>query len=491
MIVGNRYEVDLDHPLDKGGIAVVYRGRDLRANRPVAIKTLLPQYKADPDFRKRFRQEARMMAFVSHPRVVPIYDLHEDETGSWVIMELVSGENLKRAIERRGAMTPTEVMPLLEELASALDAFHKRELVHLDIKPQNIMLTSDGHIKLIDFGLVQPAGPSQQLVGGTALGTASYISPEQAGGEAVQPASDVYSLGCVIYELLTGGPPFVAPSKSEIIRAHRTDAPIAPSEARPDLTIPTWVDDVVGWALAKDPQDRFPDVLTFSRLFRSGLEGEYARVNPTASMTAPIANRTQPPAGAAEFEAPAEPTPVHEATTWDRIYAAGGRAAKRSGRFRYLLWRMTLILLIGNLLLGTVILVRGGPSALVERFLSVAPNTTTQVTVDELNLRPMPSVSTSVMAVLVQGQSVRVTGLSETVGGYTFWPVEVVVDGQELSGWVWDGGLAPNVWTGRLGWMQGIVERGQAIRDSVNGAGAQVRDAAAWLWPFAIRLPVP
>jgi len=493
MIVGNRYEIELDHPLGKGGMAVVYRGRDLRSNRAVAIKTLQPHYQRNPESRKQFRQEARMMAFVSHPRVVPIYDLHEDETGSWVIMELVPGENLKRAIERRGPMSPTDVMPLLEEMASALDAFHKRELVHLDIKPQNIMLTPDGHIKLIDFGLVQPAGPSQQLVGGTAFGTALYLSPEQASGEAVQPATDVYSLGCVVYEMLTGQPPFLSPDgpaqKNELIRAHVNDIPVAPSELRPDLKIPAWVDDVVGWALAKDPDDRFPDVLTFSRLFRSGLEGEYARIDPTASLTAPIANRMQPPAGASDFVAPAEPTTVREATTWDRIYAAGGRAAKRTGKLRYLLWRMTLILLIGNLLLGTVILVRGGPGALVERFLSIAPNTTTQVVVDELNLRPQPFLETTVIAVLEEGQRVRVTGLSESADGYTFWPVEVEVNGQAMSGWVWDGGLAPNAWTGRLSWVQDIVERVQGIRRSLNAAGGDVRDAISWLWPFAIGLP--
>ncbi|MGC4190407.1 MAG: protein kinase [Thermomicrobiales bacterium] len=494
-IVGNRYEIDLGRPLGQGGMAVVYRGRDLRSNRNVAIKTLLPQYQRNPDSRKQFRQEARMMAFVSHPRVVPIYDLYEDEAGSWVIMELVPGENLKQAIERRGPMTPTDVMPLLEELASALDAFHKRELVHLDIKPQNIMLTPDGHIKLIDFGLVQPAGPSQQLVGGTAFGTAAYLAPEQASGEAVQPATDVYSLACVVYELLTGRPPFGAPDgpgqKNDLIQAHLRETPVAPSEARPDLKLPRWVDDVLGWALAKTPAERFPDVLTFAQLFRSGLEGEYARIDPTASLTAPIANGMQPPAGASEFAGPDDPTPVREATTWDRIYAMGGRAAKRSGKLRYVLWRMTLILLIGNLLLGTVILVRGGPSALVERFLSIAPDTTTQVSVDELNLRPEPSLDTMVLAVLQEGQKVRVTGLSQSIDDYTFWPVEVNVDGQELSGWVWDGGLAPNVWTGRLGWMQGVVDRIQSVRDSINSAGDQVKDAISWLWPFRIVLPLP
>jgi hypothetical protein len=155
------------------------------------------------------------------------------------------------------------------------------------------------------------------------------------------------------------------------------------------------------------------------------------------------------------------------------------------------LWRLALILLIGNLLLGTVILARGGPSALVERFLSIAPNTTTTVVVDELNLRPSPSIDTTVLAVLERDQEVRVTGLSERVDGYTFWPVDAVVDGQQYSGWVWDGGLAPNVWTGRLGWMQGVVEQVHAMGDSLGRAGQRVRDAVSWLWPFAIVAPRP
>lgn len=488
-IVGNRYELDLDRPLGSGGMAVVYRGRDLRQKRDVAIKTLRPEYQRNPESRQRFRQEARMMAFVSHPHVVPIYDLHEDESGSWVIMELVPGENLKRAIERRGPMTPTEVMPLLGELASALAAFHKRELVHLDIKPQNVMLTPDRHIKLIDFGLVQPAGPSQQLVGGTAFGTAAYLAPEQASGKAVQPATDVYSLGCVVYEMLTGRPPFGAPDgpgqKNDLIQAHLNQAPVAPSEARPDIGIPTWVDDVVGWALAKNPNDRFPDVETFARLFRSGLEGDLKASEATSSMTTPFFDPgNSSPHRVASSDPIDTATPARVATTWDRVYAAGGRAAKRSGRFRYLLWRMTLVLLVGNLLLGTVILVRGGPEALVERFLSIAPNTTTKVVVEELNLRPQPSVDTSVLAVLVEGQNVQVTGLSQSEGEFTFWPVEVEVDGQRMNGWVWDGGLAPNVWTGRLGWMQGVVEQARSVGDSINRAGGQVGDAVSWLWPF-------
>ncbi|MGB3306457.1 MAG: protein kinase [Thermomicrobiales bacterium] len=503
-VVGNRYEVDLDHPLGKGGMAIVYRGRDLRSRREVAIKTLRPEYQRNPESRRRFRQEARMMAFVSHPRLVTIYDLHEEASGSWVVMELVPGRNLKQIVEEDGPLTPIEIMPILNEVADALGHLHERNLVHLDIKPQNIVVMPNGHIKLIDFGLAQPAGPSQQMVGGTAFGTAAYLSPEQASGEAVDAATDVYALGCVVYELLTGRPPFIADQgpdqKHELIRAHLEVLPVAPSEARPDLDIPSWVDDVVGWALAKPKHERFHDAATFARMFLAGLEGEPL---PESHPTTVIARRRQDEAGrvrparSAAGGGPAVVVPAHgwedeppqqtrQRTMWDAIYAYGGRAAQRSGRLRYLLWRLTLVLLIGNLLLGTVLLVRGGPSALVERFLAVAPNTTTEVTVDELNVRAGPSVDAPIIGVLVRGQSVRVTGLSETTGDNQYWPVEVTLDGQHVSGWVWDGGLAPNMWTGRLSWVQGVVERVHGVGRAINGWSSAIGDLLESLWPFSV-----
>ncbi|HEU0164713.1 MAG TPA: SH3 domain-containing protein, partial [Thermomicrobiales bacterium] len=167
-------------------------------------------------------------------------------------------------------------------------------------------------------------------------------------------------------------------------------------------------------------------------------------------------------------------------TRWDRAYALGGKVARRTGRFRGILWRLTLILFIGNLLLGTVLLVRGGPSALVERFLAVAPNTTTTVNIDELNLRVAPDLDAPVITVLDQGDKVRVTGLSETSGPYQFWPVDVTIDGSTVTGWVWGDGLAPNEWTGRLGWVQGIVDQGRDIDHQVNDWTGTVTS----LWPF-------
>ncbi len=490
-VVDGRYEVDLGHPLGTGGMAVVYRGKDLRARRTVAVKTLRPEYQADPDSRRRFRQEARLMAFVSHPNLVTVYDLHEEPSGSWVVMEYVPGQNLKKLLEQRGPFPPKEALLLLEQIAGALGHLHAKNLVHLDIKPQNLIVTPDGTVKLIDFGLAQPTGPRQEMVGGTAFGTVAYLAPEQASGERVDAATDVYALGCVVYELLTGQPPFAAPEgpdhKRQLIRAHLEQLPIAPSTVRPDLGLPTWVDDVLGWALAKSRQDRYHDVATFARMFRLGIEGESLpesqRTSALPSAPADVgettrrvprivfrrSHRPEPideSEGVEEDEAPQEPSPSPLRQAW-RI---GGRFARRTRRFHGALWRLVLVFALGNALLGLVLMVRDGPSALVERFLSVAPGATTEVSVERLNLRTSPGVESDVIGVLDMGDEVSVTGLSTTADGERWWPVEVEADGETMQGWVWDEGLQPNAWTGRLSWVQGIVERGQRIRDGVQDA---------------------
>lgn len=495
-IVAGRYEVDLGHPLGTGGMATVYKGRDLRARRAVAVKMLRPEYQSDPDSRRRFRQEARLMAFVSHPNLVTVYDLHEESSGSWVVMEYVPGENLKKLIERHGPLPPEEVLPLLEQVSGALGHLHGRNLVHLDIKPQNLIVTPDGSIKLIDFGLAQPAGPRQEMVGGTAFGTVAYLAPEQASGDSVDAATDVYAVGCVVYELLTGQPPFQAPDGAEhkrhMIRAHLELLPLAPSAVRPELGLPSWVDDVVGWALAKSRRDRYHDIATFARMFRLGIEGEalpesqrtsalpasVVQTGQTTWRARRIVLRRKPPQEAANEDLAVEDDATPPGTPKRPIRAVwrlGGRAARRTRPIRGALWRLALIFALGNALLGIVLMVRDGPAALVERFLSVAPGATTEVTVDSLNLRAGPGVDYDVIDVLRTGDAVDVTGLSASADGERWWPVEVRTEAGVIKGWAWDEGLRPNEWTGRLSWMQNIVDRGQRIRDGARDALGDLR----------------
>lgn len=507
-IVAGRYEVDLGHPLGTGGMATVFRGRDLRARRTVAIKTLRPEYQSDPDSRRRFRQEARLMAFVSHPNLVTVYDLHEEPSGSWVVMEYVPGDNLKKLIERHGPLPPEEVLPLLEQVAGALGHLHGRNLVHLDIKPQNLIVMPDGTIKLIDFGLAQPAGPRQEMVGGTAFGTVAYLAPEQASGDPVDAATDVYALGCVVYELLTGQPPFQAPEgaehKRELIRAHLESLPIAPSAVRPELRLPSWVDDVVGWALAKSRRDRYHDVATFARMFRLGIEGEVLPDSQRTSAlpvsvpqqtqatwrTRRIAFRRKPRRewnGETEIQVN-DPVPGPRERPIRAVWQFGGRAARRTRPVRRGLWRLVMIFALGNALVGIVLMARDGPASLVERFLSVAPGTTTEVTVDRLNLRTGPGVEYDVVDVLREGDDVAVTGLSESSAGERWWPVRVDAEDGPVQGWVWDGGLQPSEWTGRLSWMQGVVERGQDIEERARDFLDDVRSIGPFGSLFLPRL---
>lgn len=484
MIVANRYEVDIDHPLGEGGMAIVYPGRDLHARRKVAVKTLRPEYQRLPALRQRFRHEVRMMAICSHPNLATIYDVKDDERGSWAVMEFVPGENLKQLVEREGPLHPDEVATILDQVAAGLREIHAKGLVHLDIKPQNILREPDGRVKLIDFGLAQRAGEAQQMDDGRTFGTVAYLAPEQARGETVTAASDVYSLGCVVYELLTGVPPFQAPDgpqqKNQLIRAHLNQTPVPPSQVRPELNLPPWVDNVLDWALAKRPDDRFHDVDAFARMFRSGAEGD---MRPGADPTQPFEatdglpmRRRWLPQRARQVSprlvraaAPAIPTMQPSTpSAGQRLYQLGGRAARRARRFKRMLWRITFVIAIGNLMLGMALLVRGGPAMLVTRALSVAPGTTTTVVVDNLNLRVAPGASSDIVTVLSSGDEVRVTGLSQSADGTRWWPVEARQNGVDLTGYVWDGGLAPNQWTGRMSWAQRAVDQVQHVQHRIG-----------------------
>lgn len=483
LTIANRYEIDVDRPVGTGGMAIVYEGHDLKTRRRVAVKTLRPEYQRDPESRKRFRREARMMAFVSHPNLVTIYDLIDASNGSWMVMEYVEGEDLRAILDAEGPFAPETVMEILDAVGSGLSHMHASNLVHLDVKPQNIIRQPDGTIKLIDFGLAQQAGGPQEMIGGTAFGTVAYLAPEQASGEPVTAATDVYALGCVAYELLTGRTPYVAEGPDQkrlLIDAHLHGTPDPPSTIDPDLDVPTWVDDVLGLALARDRRDRFQNVDTFTRMFEVGLENDevpvpqrpteaFGRTEPPAQRTGVLRRRARPGGGVVPRQDPweryddipeaREVQPSHAR----RLYRRGGKFVRRSRGLRRTIWKVTLMLLVTNLMLGGILLVQDGPEALVERFLSVAPGTSTEVSVEFLNLRSAPGATSPLVAVLGNGQDVRVTGLSEEDEQGRWWPIEAEVEGRTIQGWVWEGGLQSNTWTGQLSWMQDVV-------DGVNGA---------------------
>lgn len=259
-------------------MCLVYRGQDLRTRQEIAVKTLRLEYQRDPEIRARFRREARLIAFLAHPNVIRVVDFVDDRGTSWVVLEHVPGRSLQEVIATSGPLSLDEVANILDQAASALSHLHGRGLVHLDVKPQNLMLSANGNLKLIDFGLAQPAGGPQATISGRTFGTVGYLAPEQLRGETVAASADVYALGSVAYELLTGVPPYPPPASGEVtnsmIRARLSQMPTPPSLVNPAVSLPTWVDDVVLWALAHDPGARYGSAVAFARIFRAGIDGD-------------------------------------------------------------------------------------------------------------------------------------------------------------------------------------------------------------------------
>jgi serine/threonine protein kinase len=437
--VGGRYTFDPGDVLGTGGVATVYRGRDLKLRRTVAIKALRAEYLDSVESRRRFRQEARMLRFAEHPNFATIYDHVDQPDGSWIVMELVPGENLKQIVERDGPLPVEEVVRILLKLADALGHLHARGVVHLDLKPQNIVMTADNMPRLIDFGVAQPSGQVQERVDGFAYGTAAYLSPEQAKGERLDQRSDVYSLGCVVYELLTGRTPFVVPDgpnqKQDLIQKHIGTVPAALSTYREDL--PAWVDQVVLRAIAKSPGQRYKSVEAFAAAAVAGLERQPA--------PAPVDGTSRLP-GDPDFGSEDEFDDEEMEDTPGRsfrrgLWELGGRAAKRSRPVQGRLWRFATILAIGNLILLLSLLYRQGGNAVLDPVFGWSPGTSATVTTDWLNVRESPSVDAGVAALLGNGVDLTITGMPERQDDTWWWPVSVDTSQGEVSGWVWEDGI--------------------------------------------------
>src|SRR5438874_740866 len=216
--LGDRYR--LIERIASGGMGTVWRAEDLVLHRPVAVKVLSESLGADAKFVERFRREARAAAGLSHPNVAGIFDYGEDGDTPFMVMELIEGETLAGRLRREGGLPPAEAARIASEIASALQAAHDAGVVHRDVKPANVMLTPRGECKVMDFGIAAAAWATPLTATGATIGTASYLSPEQAGGSKATPASDVYALGCVLYEMLTGRPPFTGDNPVAVAAAH-------------------------------------------------------------------------------------------------------------------------------------------------------------------------------------------------------------------------------------------------------------------------------
>src|SRR5438874_2425963 len=241
--------------LGAGGMADVYLAEDQELGRRVAIKILNDRHAADDSFIERFRREAKNAAGLSHPNIVSIYDRGEAEGTYYIAMEYLDGRSLKELIISRGSAPVRTAIEYTRQILGAIGFAHRHGIVHRDIKPHNVLVGPEGRLKVTDFGIAR-SGASQMTEVGSIIGTAQYLSPEQARGAPVDQTSDLYSVGVVLYELLTGQVPFTGETPLEIAMKHLSEVPKPPSELRPE--VPHDLDLVVLRALAKDPADRYP-----------------------------------------------------------------------------------------------------------------------------------------------------------------------------------------------------------------------------------------
>ena len=261
--LGDRY--DVGQVIGRGGMAEVYEGTDRRLNRRVAIKVLRPDLARDPMFQERFRREAQSAAGLNHPNIVAIYDTGEDLIGEganqvsipYIVMEYVDGVTLRHMLNNGPRILPERALEVIAGVLAALDYAHRHGIVHRDIKPANIMINAHGDAKVMDFGIARAMSDAATSVTATSavMGTAQYLSPEQARGESVDARSDIYSTGCVLYELLTSNPPFNGDSPVSIAYQHVNEAPKLPSSIDP--SIPTTLDTIALTALTKSPANRY------------------------------------------------------------------------------------------------------------------------------------------------------------------------------------------------------------------------------------------
>lgn len=321
--LSSRYE--LGEILGFGGMSEVHLARDMRLSRDVAIKVLRADLARDPTFYLRFRREAQNAAALNHPAIVAVYDTGEAETDGgplpYIVMEYVEGDTLRDIVRREGPMPARRAMEVIADVCAALDFSHRNGIVHRDIKPANIMINRAGAVKVMDFGIARAISDSSSPMTQTAavIGTAQYLSPEQARGEQVDARSDVYSLGCVLFEILTGEPPFKGDSPVAVAYQHVREDPALPSSVNPD--IPRELDSVILKAMSKNPANRYQSAAEM----RSDLVRVLGGQRPSAPMVMNDEDRTtilgavdpdgryqaaDPPTPAPLSAAPAAPTPT-------------------------------------------------------------------------------------------------------------------------------------------------------------------------------------
>lgn len=292
-------------------MAIIYKGRDTFLNRLVTVKVLRPEFTSDEDFVKRFRREAQAVASLSHPNIVSIYDVGREDQVQYLVMEYVEGDNLKNLIRSQGPLSPERAAEIALQVSEALQHAHENNIVHRDVKPQNILITKTGRAKLTDFGIAREATSATLTQTDTIVGSVHYLSPEQARGETAGPRSDIYSMGVVLYEMATGALPFQGDSPIAVALKHIQDEPARPAQLNPAVT--PGMEKIIARSMAKAPADRYGS----AREMAADLQGMSAPFTPgpAAPVTDEFATRVIPAVKPAKETVP--PTPE------------GDRAARR------------------------------------------------------------------------------------------------------------------------------------------------------------------
>jgi serine/threonine-protein kinase len=292
ILLNNRYK--LTEPIGRGGMAMVFLGKDLMLERDIAVKLLRSQYAKDPAFRERFRQEAKAAANLSHPNLVTIYDFGFDQQRLYIVMEYVPGKDLNSIIHEKGRLSIEAGLDLGIKACKGIGYAHRAGLVHCDVKPHNFLVTADHQLKVTDFGIARALAsinPDEQS--DVVWGSPQYFSPEQASGEAPSPSSDVYSLGVVLYLMFTGQLPFIGTNSSELARLHRTATPIPPRELNPFL--PLALEEVILKVLSKERSARYRTADQMGRVLQMVLDQYKEDQHPVDVIEEPEKNNNRIP----------------------------------------------------------------------------------------------------------------------------------------------------------------------------------------------------
>jgi serine/threonine protein kinase len=289
-ILGNRYH--LLETLGTGGMAVVYRARDTLLERTVAVKVLRQDFSKEEGFRERFLQEAKAAANLSHPNIVTVFDLVLDAGRIYIVMEYIPGKDLKSLIKEKGVIPVADALHLIIQACAGIGYAHRMQIVHCDVKPHNMLVTSDQRLKVTDFGIARALAsiqPDEHF--DVVWGSPQYFSPEQAAGLAPSPASDVYSLGVILYEMVTGRLPFISNNAEELAAMHREAIPIPPHEINP--TVPLQLEQIILKVLSKEPSSRYRTAEQMCRVLIN-LQAQLD-LSLTSPQIVPLSQSLQPP----------------------------------------------------------------------------------------------------------------------------------------------------------------------------------------------------